>query len=586
MQQTKKGRLADEYLTAKYDEKDRVKALGAKFDRIKMQWYVPDGLDLNPFLAWLPAARKMQLATVTNASAVSFPTAHSNPVAVLKKEISLSQLLNGVSQAITKAYGAGVWTMVEVVNVRPSQNGTVYLEISERDANGRVVAKSGAVIWSNNASRILSEFQKTTGAVAGPGVKLLVRAKPVFKSAHGFGIEIDAIDPQYTLGDLEGRKRDIHARLHREGVFNANREITTPWDFAAVLVVAPPDAAGLGDFRAEADRLERYGICRFMYVHSRFQGEGAAAEIRQALINALEKWGSMPKILPHAVVIIRGGGAVNDLAWLNDYDLARCICDLEIPVFTGIGHERDSTVLDKVAHSKFDTPSKVIAGIERIIRMRAQESKENFEQIARMAGLAATTARRAVVQSDAAIKSSAGRLLVLARQQSSVLMAQLQRESARTVRVAAESAQGMVIEVRQEALKRLSSVRHTVPALMADVTTGARQAVRAAKTESRARFVAVTDRANDDSKRRRESIDQTIRDLGANARKSSAEAAGRSRALIREITGQGPEKTLARGFAIVRSADGATVTSANVVVPSTAIQIEFQDGLLVAKTVD
>lgn len=84
--------------------------------------------------------------------------------------------------------------MVEVVNVRPSQNGTVYLEISESDANGRVIAKTGAVIWSSNASRMLSEFQKAMGAVVGPSVKLLVRAKPVFKSAYGFGIKIDAID--------------------------------------------------------------------------------------------------------------------------------------------------------------------------------------------------------------------------------------------------------------------------------------------------------------------------------------------------------------------------------------------------------
>jgi exodeoxyribonuclease VII large subunit len=429
----------DEYLTAKFKDKELVKSLGARYDGPTKQWYVPDGLDLTPFLAWLPAARKMQLATSTTSSTISFPATQSNPSAMLKKGISLSQLLAGVSQAIAQTYAAGVWTMVEVISARVHSNGTVYLEISERDANGSVIAKSGAVIWSSNASRILPEFEKATGAVIGPGVKLLVRAKPVFKPAHGFSIEIDAIDPQYTLGDLEGRKRDIRARLHRELVFNANKKLTPPWDFAPVLVIAPPDAAGLGDFRAEANRLERHGVCKFVYVHSRFQGEGAAAEIRKVLMHALEKWGSMPKI-PDPVVIIRGGGAVNDLAWLNDYDLARCICELEIPVFTGVGHERDSTVLDEVAHSKFDTPGKVIGEIERIIRMRAQESKENFEQIARMAGHAATTARRAVVHSDEAIKSSASRLVVLAWQQSSVLMAQLQRESARTVRVASESA--------------------------------------------------------------------------------------------------------------------------------------------------
>ena len=110
----------DEYLTAKFKDKELVKSLGARYDGPTKQWYVPDGLDLTPFLAWLPAARKMQLATVTTASAIAFPATHSNPVAVPKKGISLSQLLAGVSQAIAQAYAAGAWTMVEVVNARPT----------------------------------------------------------------------------------------------------------------------------------------------------------------------------------------------------------------------------------------------------------------------------------------------------------------------------------------------------------------------------------------------------------------------------------------------------------------------------------
>lgn len=99
----------DEYLTSKYNDKDRIKALGAKYDPIKTQWYVPDGLDLAPFHAWVPAARKMQVSAVTTSSAISFPTAHSNPVAVLKTGVSLSQLLAGVSRAIAQNFGAGVW---------------------------------------------------------------------------------------------------------------------------------------------------------------------------------------------------------------------------------------------------------------------------------------------------------------------------------------------------------------------------------------------------------------------------------------------------------------------------------------------
>ena len=82
-----------------------------------------------------------------------------------------------------------------------------------------------------------------------------------------------------------------------------------------------------------------------------------------------------------ALIIIRGGGAVNDLAWLNDYQLARFICMCPVPVLTGIGHERDSTVLDEVAHRSFDTPSKLVAAIEKQIATRAREAKDAYDGI-------------------------------------------------------------------------------------------------------------------------------------------------------------------------------------------------------------
>ena len=196
-------------------------------------------------------------------------------------------------------------------------------------------------------------------------------ARPVFKAQHGFTLEIDVIDSEYTLSDLEARKREIRARLQAEGVFGANKQLETPWDFNTVLLVAPEGGAGLGDFQAEANRLEASGLGRFTYALSRFQGEGAAREICDCLQAALAAWSG--RDLPDAVVIIRGGGAVNDLAWLNDYDLARLICDCPVPVLTGIDHERDSTLLDEVANMKFDTPSKVVVGIEQLIVRRAAE---------------------------------------------------------------------------------------------------------------------------------------------------------------------------------------------------------------------
>jgi exodeoxyribonuclease VII large subunit len=214
-----------------------------------------------------------------------------------------------------------------------------------------------------DVERVLGTFQKATGVRLAAGIKVLIRVKPDFSAQYGLTLHIDAIDPSYTLGDLEAKKRQIRERLKADGIFDRNRLLPAPWDYRALLVVSPPRAAGLGDFARDADRLQRHRLCEAVYAHSRFEGEGAPASIREAIEAALSTWPG--QALPDAIVIIRGGGAVNDLAWLNDYELARFVCLSPVPVLTGIGHERDSTVLDEVAHQRYDTPSKVVAGIRR-----------------------------------------------------------------------------------------------------------------------------------------------------------------------------------------------------------------------------
>jgi exodeoxyribonuclease VII large subunit len=332
--------MSETYLDVPFKDKDQAKALGARWDGPAKKWFVPEGRDLALFKAWLPANSAQTPARVADQTPATTPP---------QQCISLSRLLAGVSQAVAEAFKNGVWTRLEVVEARP-RNGDVYLEVSERDAAGTILAKANAMIWATTAQKILPKFEKATGASLAPGIKLLVRARPVYKPLYGFSLEIDAIDPDYTLGDLEARKREIRTRLQQEGVYEANKKLVAPWDYNAVLVIAPQGAAGLGDFQAEAERLTQYGLCRFVYAVCRFQGEGAATEIRETLLSALAHWVETSQNEPDAVVIIRGGGAVNDLAWLNDYLLARCLCDLPIPVLTGIGHERDSILLDEVAH--------------------------------------------------------------------------------------------------------------------------------------------------------------------------------------------------------------------------------------------
>ena len=468
--------MALTYLDVPFKAKDEAKSLGARWDAVARKWYVPEGRELAAFQAWLPVA------------AATFPLAlepNEQALITAKPSVSLSHLLSGVAQAVAQAFSAGVWTRVEVVEAR-SRNGHVYLELAERDADGSVLAKANAAIWAGVAQKILPEFERATGASIAPGIKLLVRAKPVFKPQFGFTIEIDALDPEYTLGDLEARKREIRTRLKQEGIFATNKSLPAPWDFNTVLVIAPLEAAGLGDFQAEAKRLNECGLCEFVYAHSRFQGEGAANQIREALLAAITAWAQNNKSSLDAVVIIRGGGAVNDLAWLNDYALAKALCELGVPVLTGIGHERDNTILDEVAHTRFDTPSKVVAGIERVIFKRAEEAQDYFSDIAEWSRRSLETARATVERRKVGIDAAAH--------------------------------------------QHLSEAKRTASALIQDIDWQARAVVKQARLQSTA--------------------------------------------LMREIAGQGPEKTLARGFAIVRDAQGKTVTAAK------ALQIQGVGSLL------
>lgn len=577
--------MVDTYLTSSFKDKEKVKALGARWDAEQRQWFVPAGHDLAPFAAWLPDMAQQATSNSTTTSVAMRAEPASAELTVQKRGATLSQLLAGVSQAIAQAFKAGVWTMVEVVDAR-LRNGHVYIEMSERDARGAVLAKADAVIWASTAARILPEFERATGAKVAPGIKLLVRARPVFKAQFGFSLEIDAIDPEYTLGDLEAKKREIRTRLQREGLFDANRKLPQPWDYNVVLVVAPQGGAGLGDFQAEAERLERFGICAFTYVNSRFQGEGAAAEIRAALLEALDALKASGSQLPDAVAVIRGGGAVNDLAWLNDYELARCICELDVPVLTGIGHERDSTVLDEVANMRFDTPSKVVTGIEQVIIKRVGEARTNFEQVAKAAARSAQLMRRTVDQADTAVKSGTHRHLAFARERAAELISEVRVGSLQAVRNASDGSREFFFEVRQLAVEQLSDARQVVPALLAEVRSEARQAVRTAKGEARANLDVVFERSALDARRAREAAERGFLDVAANARRVVGEAAIKSEALVREIAGQGPEKTLGRGFAIVHSEDGRTITGAAQAVPGAGIQIQFRDGSVAARTND
>lgn len=564
------------YLNVEYAQRGAVKALGAKWDAEARKWFVPEGRDLAPFDAWLPATQH----------STSLTSSESGPgiVEVPRRGKSLSLLLAGVAAAVDQTFRQGEWTIVDVVQVSVRRH--VFLELAERDADGVVLAKANATIWSRTADQILPPFEAATGLSIGPSMKLLVRARPVFSVQYGFRLILDAIDPDFTLGELEARKREIRALLQQQGLWEQNKALDFPWDFQSVLVIAPPDAAGLGDFRAEAQRLERANVCRFVYAHSRFQGPGAAEEIVEVTRVALDFQNTARQMPFDAIAFIRGGGAVNDLAWLNNYELARFVCELTIPVLTGIGHERDLTILDEVAHTSFDTPSKVIAGIEATITKRAREAQAAFGDMVAAARRRIGLVRQGAEQASTLIREGATRQLYRARTASTETMADVRLLALREVSEASQRSAELVRDVHGLANTQLAIAKERTPLLLVQIRDQAHAHLRTATIRSSQKLDSVLDRVRSDTARTSRDAAGTLAGLMHGARQKVAGARSGTDALLREISGQGPHKTLARGFAHVRDSSGRTVMNASSLIAGNEFNVTFHDGAINAKVLD
>lgn len=564
------------YLSVQFRERDTVKALGARFDWDTKQWFVPAGRDLAPFTSWLPEraesgdALRDLVAVEPSASGLK-----ASP-----KGVPLSRLLSGVAAAVTQAYKSGVWTTAEVLQAREVR-GNWFLELAERLPDGQVVAKSNAVIWSRNAPSLIASFQRETGAALDAGIKVLLRAKPTFSSEHGFILVLDAIDASYTLGDLEAKKRDIRARLQREGLYARNKALPAPWDYAQLLVVSPAEGAGLGDFMKEAERLASHGLLRTVYTYCRFQGDAAAGELRTALQDALQSWGF--KSPPDAVVIIRGGGAVNDLAWLNDYELARFICDCAVPVLTGIGHERDSTMLDEVAHQKFDTPSKVIAGIEQHLCSRARAADAHFEEVIARAGRDLERASASSARLDEQVRALSLSTLTGGRSKVDDLLNACRLGAVRNLHRSDAEVEQRLAHIKAGAVEQLSLAKRRVPANLAAIGAAAGSRLIKVKVTVDAMLPALLQRATADVARASQAASAALGAVFERSRCSVWTAADGCEALMREIAGQGPQKTVERGFAIARTVDGRTITSAAQAPQDAAIKLTFCDGVVSAR---
>lgn len=289
------------------------------------------------------------------------PSAKETP----RKTLSLFELNSMVNAMLRHTMPGVFWLAAEISELRVASNGHCYLEFVQKDeTSGSLVAKARGNIWRGNYIALSSHFERQTGQKLTAGIKVLVAVTVTFHELYGYSLNVTDIDPAYTLGDLARRRREIIRQLEEDGVTELNKELPLPRLIHNVAVISSATAAGYGDF---CKQLRQSG---FSFQKKLFPATMQGKKVEETVIAALDKIaGETGKW--DVVVIIRGGGATADLGGFDSYLLAANVAQFPLPVLTGIGHERDDTILDFVAHKKLKTPTAVAAFL---IDSRVRES--------------------------------------------------------------------------------------------------------------------------------------------------------------------------------------------------------------------
>jgi exodeoxyribonuclease VII large subunit len=572
------------FLSVPAEDSELARSFGAQLDTKTGQLFVPQGLALAPFSAWLPASRD------------------SLAISILQgRGVSLSDLLGRVAGAIKTAFEDPVWVRIEISQLQ-MHSGHLYIAAVDRDQDGKEKAKARAQIWASRVPEIVRKFTGQTGIELASGIKLLVYARPVFKPEYGFSLDIVDIDPNYTLGDMEARLKRIRERLKSEGLAQLNKQLATPADFAHVAVISPPGAAGKGDFQVEASRLEAAGLCRFTYFDAFFQGERAKESLKEAFMTAL---GVHRNSAFCALVLIRGGGALADLHWLNEYVLAGMVCKFPCPVLVGIGHERDMTILDEYAHRSFGTPSKVIAHIRQQIATRALRGLEDWQVIvhAAQARLAlaesralqkrtevSTLTERRLAQAETATlrqQESVSRLgtamLDLAVKQADRLHDAVLTAAGAQVDIMAAKAEHLSMSVKDRAQSTAERVERDVMSAFNSITLAARRSIDGIDEHLQDQWLGVAATADRMLGTATHYVERDMTDTRHFACKALDDAQEQAKDVMATILAHGIDPTLKRGFAVVKDGAGMPISSSEAARQQETMDIQFRDGIVRVK---
>ena len=267
--------------------------------------------------------------------------------------LTLLDLQRMVRHTLEGRFNEPLWISAEISELKVNRSGHCYLNLVEKGAtDGAPRAEARAVIWRSAYAPMASMFEAATGATLRAGLRVLVRVMVTYHEIYGFSLQIIDLDPRYTLGEVERRRRETIARLQEEGVWDMNRELELNRPTLRIAIVSSNTAAGYQDFMNDIRRSTyRFNTTLFS---SLMQGDAAEESIISALHAIAEREEEFD-----VVAIIRGGGSTSDLALFDSYLIATHVAQFPLPIFSGIGHDKDISVVDMVAHTALKTPTAV-----------------------------------------------------------------------------------------------------------------------------------------------------------------------------------------------------------------------------------
>ena len=273
--------------------------------------------------------------------------------------------LNGlVRQTLELTMDSEYWVQAEIAELRVNRH--CYMELVQKEARGGgMMAKARAQVWANSWVFIKPMFENMTGQTLAPGMQVMLKVEVTFHELYGYSLNVTDIDPSYTLGDIARHRQEILRKLAEEGIETMNKELPLPRLLQRVAVISSASAAGYGDFCNQLTHNQRGLAFKTELFQAVMQGNEVESSVVDALnriAERLDEW--------DVVVIIRGGGATSDLQGFDSLLLAENVAQFPLPIITGIGHERDDTVIDLISHTRVKTPT---AAAEFLIHHQDQE---------------------------------------------------------------------------------------------------------------------------------------------------------------------------------------------------------------------